>query len=128
VIANIPPFADVTSLSIAKTRVFAGTPNNSAYSNSNSELPVGFAEIGNKKAAGTIAIIPNPNTGSFELRITGLQVSRILEVAVFDVMGRKVQQLSNTAVQKVNVNFSKGVYFINATTDNGSISQKVIVQ
>jgi len=129
VIANIPPFADVTSLSIAKTRVFAGLSNNSLYSNANSELPAstGIIELGRAKVVGKISIAPNPNAGSFRLNISLIEKARISDISLYDVTGKKVQQLSNQIDQQVTTQLSSGLYFININTDKGSLTQKVVI-
>jgi len=129
IIANLPPFADVTTLSLAKTRVFAGTPNNSLYSNSNSELPTAIATLsGGSRGNGILTTAPNPNNGSFMLTLTQTAAKDIRKVELLDIAGKRVALLQNAVRQQVSVTAPAGVYFIQAVTVHGTSVQKIIIQ
>jgi hypothetical protein len=73
-----------------------------------------------------IRVYPNPTTG--QLRITNHE-SRIMNVEVFDLMGR--QFVSNLKSQTSNLlmdlsNLPTGIYFIRIQTENNVITRKII--
>lgn len=128
ILLYIPEFADVNNLSFSgsSTRIFAGLPNNSLYSNAVSELPVGIAE--NSKDASGLVLSPNPSNGNFHLSFTnGITLKGI---QVFDMNGKQVSftQSAGAASVQLNVMAPAGIYFVKADTDKGTLVKKIILQ
>ena len=73
-----------------------------------------------------IMAYPNPGRHFFVVETDGLE---ILEVRVLDASGRVVQQLSAGRATKVrinSVNWSPGVYLLEARTDEGVRTVRVV--
>jgi hypothetical protein len=72
-----------------------------------------------------VSIIPNPSTGLFEVFSAG---SPIINVLVFDELGRKVNCTSNSSsIFSIN-DVLPGVYFVQVKLETALIRRKLIVQ
>jgi len=75
-----------------------------------------------------IMIYPNPTTGILE--IAGQARNDVRNVEVFDVYGRKVLShhlITSSSNHLINIShLSSGMYFIQVTTEAGTITKKVI--
>lgn len=68
-------------------------------------------------------VFPNPSNGVISVRSN----ETILEVNVFDFLGRKV--MSSTATSQINLeNLSKGVHFIQLISDSKAVTKKLILR
>ena len=72
-------------------------------------------------------VFPNPANGSFNIATSTTQD---VQFNIFDVTGKLVQTVQSNGQTTVEVhtnNLDKGVYFVKATLDHHSYSQRVIV-
>ncbi|MEK8180717.1 T9SS type A sorting domain-containing protein [Flavobacterium buctense] len=77
----------------------------------------------------TFSVFPNPSTNNFT--ITSSNSSTINGVEMFDINGRIVKSLEFDNLSSADVNIadlSQGVYMLKISSDNGSVTQKVIKQ
>lgn len=75
-----------------------------------------------------IKLYPNPSSSDFQLEL--FKYSSNLDVSIFDVHGKLVQQASfknKTKVKMDTTSLSQGVYVVKAITDRGVFSTKLIV-
>ncbi|MBS1645933.1 MAG: T9SS type A sorting domain-containing protein [Bacteroidetes bacterium] len=89
----------------------------------NTNLPV-------KNESFAVQVVPNPNTGIFELRLSnskGVDIS----VQITDLSGRVLQEIKHIEGQVVTMNlngYQSGVYLIKIDSQNGQIFKKVVIQ
>jgi PKD repeat protein len=85
---------------------------------------------------GNIAVYPNPTSGELIIEMGDMGYG-ICDIAIFDVMGRKVQSsefnvqssILNPKPETLNIlHLQNGMYFVRITTENGVITKKVIKQ
>lgn len=95
---------------------------------------VGIAEDNRENTDGMISFIPNPFTDKLFIKfVKKIQANGIKELNIYDATGRIVKQMtinSNTMVwdgkdKKGNV-LPSGIYFIELTTEAGSVLHKVV--
>ena len=75
-----------------------------------------------------LAIYPNPNTGSFTVRISS-SANEDATVVITDILGEKVKEINtitNTTAQ-IQIDNPPGMYFISAASAHGTQSAKVVV-
>lgn len=101
-----------------------------AYANVTVNICVGVG-LNDQYQASSIQfqVYPNPSDGNFELRFTNydLRFSNA-EIRIYNVLGEKVyQQTLNRKQETLNTKLSKGVYFLQLTTDEGVWNEKIIV-
>jgi hypothetical protein len=81
------------------------------------------------KTLENITLVPNPTTG--ELIIKNIE-SRIIDIEVFDVYGRKVSshhQITSSSQQKINLShLNCGIYFVKIITAEGEVVKKIVKQ
>jgi hypothetical protein len=73
-------------------------------------------------------LYPNPTTG--ELHVT-CHASRVTDIEVYDVYGRKQSYVSRVTCHESMVDISglqAGLYFVKITTDSGKVIRKVVKQ
>ena len=70
-----------------------------------------------------IKIYPNPVITDFSIETS----EKIVSVEMYDVLGRKVQQLQNTKTNNI-AKFGKGIYFVKIKTDKNEYIEKLIKQ
>ena len=80
-----------------------------------------------------ISIVPNPNTGRFNLNINSQEISQ-LDVRVVNIQGQIIFSKNNfdninTVNEPIDLsNNAKGIYFVVITTDKGIKTDKLIIQ
>lgn len=131
VLDYIPEYADVQTISysMASTRIFIGTPNNSLYSNSISELPTGM-EVTEIKTNSGFGIYPNPSSGNFTVMLQDKNVT-IERVTVFDQTGKMVYTAENvkpTNGLPMSLPLAKGIYLVNVFTSTGLLTGKLVIE
>ena len=76
-----------------------------------------------------VTLYPNPTTGELIVLSGGLKVN---EIVVFDIVGKKLSQISNHKSQILNridiSNLNSGIYFVKVITEQGEIVRKVVKQ
>ena len=77
----------------------------------------------------TISLFPNPNTGSFTLKMTSTQAEPV-QIIIMNVAGEKVKEISGITNGETYVQFNQpaGMYFLSATTSHGTLNEKLIVR
>ena len=103
--------------------------------NCSSAMSAGFLITGVKYKKLTIdmSIHPNPNTGSFEINI-GSAKNNMYQLKLFNVNGQILLEENITVKNGANtfpINLNgveKGVYFLNISGEEGSITQNIVVQ
>jgi hypothetical protein len=78
-------------------------------------------------AKGNLDVYPNPNNGLFTISNS----EDIVKVTVTDVHGKIVQSINEINLSKVDVDLTeleRGMYMINVETNNGTLTESVIVQ
>ena len=70
-----------------------------------------------------IKIYPNPVITDFSIETS----EKIVSVEMYDVLGRKVQQLQNTKTNNI-AKFGKGIYFVKIKTEKNEYIEKLIKQ
>jgi hypothetical protein len=78
--------------------------------------------------ANQIAVYPNPSKGIFHFSFGNLNPTKI---EVYDVSGKLIQQKNNLEVQNNQTNIdvsnaSNGIYFVKITTENNTITKRII--
>ncbi len=74
-----------------------------------------------------VRLIPNPNSGSFQILYSGKEP--ILICHLFDITGKRIAKINIQELRdrQLNLNLSKGVYFLSLKTLNNSITKKMII-
>jgi hypothetical protein len=74
-------------------------------------------------------LYPNPSNSIVQVNLQN-STDTIQKITIFDVLGKSIKTLdtidSNSYTIDVS-NFSKGIYFIEITTDNGKLQKKLVV-
>lgn len=93
-----------------------------SYDEPTFNLSISQEELSNVK------VYPNPANDVINVKLPYENAN--VDVSVVDVAGRTVYSVnSNAAVETIDVsNFNKGVYFVKVSSNENSITQKVIVQ
>lgn len=83
-----------------------------------------------------LRVYPNPSTGLLNINVKNAN-DKSYKIEVFDVFGKLVysnEQVNNqgsefnTEINLSNLNLSEGLYLINVSSDNQTLSQRVIIQ
>lgn len=92
-------------------------------------VAAGTENIAATAQIGGLRIFPNPNNGRFTMQLTADR-NKAVEVVVTDITGRKIKQITTVANKETELllNEPAGMYFIQAITDEGRCSSKLIVQ
>ncbi len=78
-------------------------------------------------------VYPNPSPGEFTLEYS-LNQSAAVEITVFDLLGRPVQQIINqqqvagTYAEQIGQGWSKGTYFVRYIVDGQPFTEKIVIQ
>ena len=89
--------------------------------------------IKNNKLNVELSIIPNPNNGSFEIRITS-GMNKTYQLKLFNLNGQVLvdeEMNIRTGLNSKRVNLigiEKGAYFLNIIGEDGIATQNIIVQ
>jgi hypothetical protein len=111
---------------------FNDAPFNKAESTTCKTVTVPTSILERNALDASISVYPNPTNGVVNVAIEDLTADKV-NVTVTNVVGEKVaeQTLSNVrGASNVSFNLSNkaaGMYFINISTDNASVSKKVMV-
>ena len=76
---------------------------------------------GENTTQSNLTIYPNPVISNFTISTS----EKIISVELYDVLGRKVQTLSNSKTNTIE-RMSKGVYFVKVKTENNEYIEKLI--
>lgn len=80
----------------------------------------------NENSLDGILIYPNPSQG--EIMISAADVTE-LNVAIFDILGNEIYRDEIKGKTKLNLsNFGAGVYMVQVSNDNSTISKRVVIQ
>ena len=80
-----------------------------------------------------LSVYPNPTNGSFTMRVS-ISTPGSVSVKLTDVLGRVVYEnslMNQSGEVQDNINgsaFSKGVYTLEVSTDNGSATKRVVIE
>ena len=77
----------------------------------------------NENVKSKITVYPNPVKSTFTISTA----EKIVSVELYDALGRKVQTLSNTALNNIE-KAGKGTYFVKIKTDKNEFIEKIIKQ
>lgn len=86
-----------------------------------------------EKIENSLSVYPNPNTGKFMIKLTGLYADDVYELKVLDVIGRVVKY-ENNIVGDINKEISldkneRGMYLVYITSKKGvKLTKKIIVE
>jgi len=87
------------------------------------------ASVNDADLGAVLRVFPNPSTGVFTLTLNNAAEGT---VDVFDIMGKKVQNLqlnANTNVYQIDLTgYAKGIYVINITAGGVTQSKKVVLE
>jgi hypothetical protein len=77
----------------------------------------------------SFSIYPNPNNGEFNVKFNSSKFANST-LEIFDVLGKKlhIQTLANDETTIKTENFAKGIYLVNLTQENQTITTKIIVE
>lgn len=75
-----------------------------------------------------IEVFPNPNNGSFALKISALDAPDVQYLKVFDTKGRLVSQQKNMGETWEISGLTTGVYVLKIGFEKGELCRKVVVQ
>jgi hypothetical protein len=95
---------------------------------------LGFTDIDEQSLSNQVQVFPNPGNGQFNINIlSGNNDLKILEVSVFDQLGRENTRLREDAIEgnevSVNIqNSARGIYVLRILTNKGIITKKILVQ
>jgi len=93
-----------------------------------------FMDIDEQSLSHQLGVFPNPNNGQFYVRLlTENNDLKILEVSVFDQLGRENTRLRENAFEnnEVSVNIQnsvRGIYVLRILTNKGIVTKKILVQ
>ena len=77
----------------------------------------------------SFSIYPNPNNGEFNVKFNSSKFANST-LEIFDVLGKKlhIQTLAKDETTIKTENFAKGIYLVNLTQENQTITTKIIVE
>ncbi len=86
-----------------------------------------FAEMLDKPLSEMI-ISPNPSSGHFNVTINAVDKNEF-KIVITNILGEKIKEFATNANQTIDVelNVAAGIYLINAISNNGILSGKLIV-
>ncbi len=126
---SLSPFFKFTSSGTYTVKVI----NNGCPSTMSVNFNAVLTGIKNNKLNVELSIIPNPNNGSFEIRITSA-TNKTYQLKLFNLSGQLLFNEEMTVrngqnSKRVNLNnIEKGVYFLSVIGDDGITTQNIIVQ
>ena len=97
--------------------------------NNRIRLVTSVLSVNNVNTSAAIKLYPNPNNGDFALRISS-DIDEQVHVIIANVTGQKIKELitATNETTRINVDAPPGVYFLNATTANSVLNEKVVVR
>lgn len=120
---NLPDYAVINDISFSTNRIFVRTPDNSVYSNSLGELPVGFKDP-TSQLFKELIIFPNPGNGNFS--ILNNDAPKIEQIVVYSISGQIVEVITpqNNSFQYLE----KGVHFAKFKGESLNRTYKIVVE
>lgn len=91
--------------------------------NFNKSLTAAQLATGENSTNFNVKIYPNPVKSTFTITTT----EKIISVELYNVLGQKVQSLSNVAINNIE-KFGKGIYFVKIKTEKNEYIEKIIKQ
>ena len=91
-------------------------------------IPVTVIGVKENSLASQVTIYPNPNNGIFTVNIGGKENNSSL--VIMDVVGKTIYQESTTAKKAIITldNIENGIYFIQITNGNQTITKRIVKQ
>lgn len=81
--------------------------------------------------ADNVQVFPNPSHGIFQLAIKNFQTTKT-KIEIYNVLGKRIGNLQLAFDKKeMNIDLSsepKGIYFVRISSENNSVSKKIIIQ
>jgi uncharacterized protein YjdB len=75
-----------------------------------------------------VSIFPNPSpNGKLNIRVSNVNDSKVINLLVYDMMGKIVKQQKVVANASITYSLSSGIYIVQAVTNKNTITQKVVV-
>ena len=124
------PYYKFTSNGIYTLKIINNNCESSLSSPVSAALPTG---IRINKTDLQFAILPNPNNGQFEIRVTSTK-NESYEIEMYNVTGQEIRKEEMNLQKGLNVkqfnldNIEKGMYFISFIGKDGVVTQNIIVQ
>lgn len=114
----------------ATGNLFIADNNNNVIREVNS-VTIGINEI--SSLANDVNIYPNPGNGEFIVSLGNAELfsPSQTKVEIYNVMGEKIYSTSNILHSELNIDLSQqpnGVYFVQITNREGSISRKIVIE
>jgi hypothetical protein len=84
----------------------------------------------NEASAGGVTILPNPSDGKFYIDISN-QDSEPITMQILDLTGRIVFEIEPAIGKKFEIDLfaqRKGMYFVRVKSNNGLLTQKIVIQ
>ncbi len=127
---NITGFSRIFENDEGKQAFLASTFSNSAFTTEVFDPGwIGTAE--NTSGITRLMIVPNPNRGSFHLRITDPE-TRILALRVADISGKMVFDrdlpVGGEELAGIRLDLVPGIYFLAAVHEKGTTVEKLVVE
>ncbi len=118
------------NLLVGAYSVLVTDSNGCAFSDS---VTVGnFTGITESNFANNLQIYPNPNTGQFILKMNFLKSTKVF-INVFQITGQliyseQIAKITGNYTNQIDLsNYSKGVYFLQVSTDTSIMTRKVVL-
>ncbi len=124
----LPPldtkFTVITSITFDGLDIYISDENNNRIRKIANFLDVGTTE----KQMPSISMYPNPSNGKFSISIEGLKM-QIVTIIITNVWGKEVQKfdIKTNSIEPVNLVVPSGVYFIKASTEHFSTTNKLTI-
>jgi hypothetical protein len=104
----------------------------SVFSNTVSATPSIVLGVEEETLNNTFQVYPNPNNGSFSLKMTNLK-GKNAQISVLDLNGRLLYQqnvlLNNTSLESsVELNIANGMYLLLLQTEENSYQRKLVIE
>ena len=84
-----------------------------------------------EKQMSSVSVYPNPTTGELRIEVAGQARNDVVNVEIFDVYGRKQkgesrkEKAESVIVLDISA-LQTGLYFVKITTENGTLTKKVV--
>jgi hypothetical protein len=104
----------------------------SVFSNTVSAKPSIVLGVEEETSNNTFQVYPNPNNGSFSLKMTNLK-GKNAQISVLDLNGRLLYQqnvlLNNTSLESsIELNIANGMYLLLLQTEENSYQRKLVIE
>ena len=75
----------------------------------------------------TVSLYPNPNYGSFTIKMSGSE--EIKSIEVINLVGQEVYSVQNPSALQINLPVeTTGIFFVKVTTASKTLTKKMIVK